>query len=215
MLKVKQFVFNPFSENTYILYSDSENPEAVIIDPGMMQESENLQIVEFLDTHKLNLKRMLLTHCHIDHVLGCRYISEKYNLPPELHQKDLVTYRQMTPAASQMYGIPYQEAVLEPKFFTEKDQITIDSHNLEIRFTPGHAPGHVVFVNHQDRYVINGDVLFEGSIGRTDFPNCSHTDLIQSIKRELLSLDDDFTVYTGHGNPTTVGKERVSNPFLK
>lgn len=209
-MNIKHFTFNPFQENTYLLWSGHE---AVIIDPGMMTSAEENQIHDFIKEHNLELKRCLLTHCHIDHVLGLKYIESQYGLLPEFHADDMMLYESNDRTAS-MYGIPYNGAPEPGDHLKVEDKITFGEVALEIRFVPGHAPGHVVFIDHASKQVIAGDTLFQGSIGRTDLPGGNHEQLIDCIKKELFTLDGDYQVHSGHGPSTSIGFEKENNPFF-
>lgn len=212
MITVYQESFNPFQENTFVLYDETN--ECVIIDPGCYDSSEKNQLKAFVEKNGLKPVRLLNTHCHIDHIFGNKFVYDTYNLKPELHALDLPTLNVMSPTASKMYGIPLDVSPQPEHFLKENDFIRFGKSELEIKFTPGHAPGHVVFINHAQRFVINGDVLFQGSIGRTDFPGCSFEQLMESIQTKLFVLPDDYRVYTGHGSSTTIGFEKKHNPFL-
>ncbi len=212
MITVKSFAFNPFSENTYVLYDQSKS--AVIIDPGCYTAQEEQVLLDFIKANALRVEKVLLTHAHIDHILGLNFIEQTFNLKPYLHKLDLEVLMKMSPMAAQMYGIALKPCSEPEGFIQEGDLIQFGAASLEVLFTPGHAPGHVVFVSHEDKFVIGGDVLFQGSIGRTDFPNSNHQDLIDSIQKKLFMLGDDYVVYTGHGASTTIGEEKQSNPFV-
>ena len=213
MVQVKAFTFNPFAENTYVLYD--ETFECVIVDAGCYDDSEKTQMVEFVDSMGLKPKELVNTHCHIDHVLGLQFLANKYNLGLRFHQKDMPVF-DSTQMVAQMYGIPNVELPPSPVgFFEEGEIIEFGNSKLEILFTPGHSPGHVVFVEQKQKMIIGGDVLFHGSIGRTDLPGGDHQTLINSIKTKLLVLDDDFQVFSGHGPVTNIGFERKNNPFLQ
>lgn len=213
MCFVQAFVFGPFQENTYVLWDDSL--ESVIIDPGCSNSLEEDKLAAFIQENKLQIKYLLNTHAHIDHVLGNAFVCQKYAVLPQLHEKERIILEQMTPRSSAMYGIPYKPSPGPEKWLQEGDVIVFGQTALKVLFTPGHAPGHVVFVCDQSRFVINGDVLFQGSIGRTDLPYCSYEDLEQSILEKMYTLPSDYKVYTGHGNPTTIGFEKEHNPFIR
>lgn len=212
MIKIQCFRFNPFQENTYILYDESK--ECVIIDAGCYEKAEKAELVAFIDNEGLLPMRLINTHCHVDHVFGLAYLAEKYDLGLEIHEEDLGVL-EATERVAQMYGIPNVDAPPTPsKYFGEGDVIKFGNSELDILFTPGHAPGHVVFVNKEQKFIIGGDVLFYLSIGRTDLPGGDHALLIDSIISKVLPLGDDFTVYSGHGQTTNLGFERTNNPFL-
>ena len=211
MISIQAFVFNPFSENTYILYDDTK--ECVIIDPGCSTEDERKELVGFIQDENLKPVRLLNTHCHIDHVFGNSFVAKKYNLGLEIHKKDLEVLHSL-PQVSHLYGLNAEESVEPSTFLEEGDKITFGNSVLEIVFTPGHSPGSICFINQEGKFVIGGDVLFYGSIGRTDLPGGDHEALLTSIREKLLVLDDDFTVFSGHGEETTIGFEKKNNPFL-
>jgi hydroxyacylglutathione hydrolase len=211
MLYLKAFEFNPFQENTYIIY-DEENT-AFIIDPGNSNASENRIITNFIEEKKLNLKRLLLTHGHIDHILGNRFIFDTYGLLPEIHKDDLF-FIQKLPETAMMYGVDFEESPKPEKFLAEGDVIELGQYSFKCIYTPGHSPGSLSFYNAENKIVIAGDVLFNGSIGRSDLPLGNHETLIRSIKEKLLVLGDDVKVYPGHGPATLIGHEKRNNPFL-
>ena len=213
MVKVKKFVFNPFMENTYILFDETK--ECVIIDPGCYSEQEEKMIEDFIQENELKPVKLLHTHSHLDHVFGSGYLAEKYDLDLWIHKDDENTLKAFELTAG-MYGIPFRSTTpKEYHFYDLNNGIGFGNTHLEIRFVPGHAPGHVVFISNDANFVINGDCLFDGSIGRTDLPGGDHETLIKSIHEQLFSLKDEYVVYCGHGDETTIGKEKMTNPFLK
>lgn len=212
MTEVAQLTFNPFQENTYVVFDDTK--DCVIIDPGCYERHEELELVEFIENNGLNPVRLLLTHSHIDHVLGNDFVCRQFALKPEVHESDLQTLLSVVNYAH-VYGFEGYKPSPEPEsFIAEGTTLEFGTTKLEVRFVPGHAPGHIVFINHEEKFVINGDCLFYGSIGRTDLPGGDHQTLLDSIRRELFSLPDDYKVYCGHGQPTTIGFEKQNNPFL-
>lgn len=211
MLHLKSFSFGPFQENTYVLWDETE--EAVIIDPGNTSSSEHQQVKNFLADKSLVLKRLLLTHGHIDHIAGNRFIFDSYNLLPEVNIND-VPLIEKHGAIATMYGLPCEESPLPEKYLNEGDIVKFGKTELEMIFTPGHSPGSITFYSRENNFIICGDVLFYGSIGRTDLPGGNYETLISAIKNKLLTLGDDVKVYNGHGPATTIGFERENNPFL-
>lgn len=211
MLYLKSFTFNPFQQNTYLVYDEEKT--AFVIDPGNSNTAENTTLKAFVDEHELKLKRLLLTHAHVDHILGARFIYDTYGLLPEVHE-DEVFFIQRMPQSAAMYGVPCDPAPLPEKYIREGDVITLGRYNFSCLFTPGHSPGSISFYNHDNKLLISGDVLFRGSIGRSDLPMGDHDTLLRSIREKLLVLDDDVRVYSGHGPATTIGHERQTNPFL-
>lgn len=211
-MKVAFFTFNPFSENTYILSDDSG--ECVLVDPGMSDESEEGIIYDYLTARALRPVKVLNTHCHIDHILGNHAVCSRFGIPLYAHQLELSTI-QRAPVASLMWGVPYRETPAPDHFIEENEVIRFGHTELEVRFTPGHAPGHVVFIDHKSETIIAGDVLFKGSVGRVDLPGCNAADLVQSIQTKLYTLPDHYVVYPGHGPATTIGDEKKSNAFVR
>lgn len=211
MLYLKQFTFNPFQENTYLLYNDLN--EAFIIDPGNSNTSENTILKNFITEKKLNLTRLLLTHGHIDHILGNQFVLDEYGLLPEMNEKDLFFIQNMEKSAS-LYGIPFQQSPIPKRGIDEGETIYLGKYQLKCIAAPGHSPGSICFYIPSNNILIGGDVLFLNSIGRTDLPFGNHQDLINSIQLKLFELSDETKVYPGHGPSTTIGQEKRTNPFL-
>lgn len=212
MINIQGFTFNPFEENTYILYDETK--ECVIIDPGCYNTHEREELADFIKSEELKPVKLLNTHCHIDHVLGNSFVAKKYNLQLEIHKEDLEVLHSL-PQVSHLYGLNAEESLEPTVFLNEGDSIRFGNSSLEILFTPGHSPGSICFVTPQDKFIIGGDVLFYNSIGRTDLPGGDHETLLASIRKKLFVLDDDFTVFPGHGGETTIGFEKKNNPFLR
>ena len=211
MLYLKSFTFNPFQQNTYLVYDDERT--AYIIDPGNSDNLEHTELKDFISEKKLQLKRLLLTHAHIDHILGNRFIFDTFGLLPEVHEKDLFFIQRM-PESAAMYGLNVDSSPLPEKYLKEGDIIYLGKYMFECIHTPGHSPGSISFYNAENKLLISGDVLFKGSIGRSDLPMGDHETLIRSITEKLIPLGDDIRVYSGHGPATTIGFERQNNPFL-
>lgn len=211
MIKIAQFTFNAFQENSYVLFDETK--ECVIIDPGCYEKSEQLELQNFIQENDLKVVKLLNTHCHIDHVLGNSFVKETYKVDLYIHKEDEATLLSVKSYAPS-YGFPmYQEAEAD-HFLKEGDVVTFGKSKLDVLFVPGHAPGHIVFVNKEQKFCINGDVLFQRSIGRTDLPGGDHETLIKNIREKMFALPDDLTVFTGHGPSTTIGEEKRENPFL-
>lgn len=210
MLTIKEFVFNPFQENTYVLYDETK--EAVIVDPGCYEEYERRELQEFIENNKLKVTMLLNTHGHIDHVLGNTFVKDKFNVKLYIHKIEEPVMRAVRAYAGN-YGFPlYQEASVD-SYLEEGNTITFGNQQFTILFVPGHSPGHVAFYSEKEKVVIGGDVLFLNSIGRTDLPGGNFNTLINSIHEKLFTLPDDVVVYTGHGPETTIGYEKETNPF--
>jgi hydroxyacylglutathione hydrolase len=211
MIQLHSFTFGPFQENTYLLWD--ETLECLIIDPGNSTASEHKALSDFISEKKLKPVRLILTHAHIDHINGNKYVLDTYGLLPEVH-KDDVFFIERHAATGAMYGLLVDPSPMAETFIAEGDVITFGNSKLDVIHTPGHAPGHVTFYNQEQGFMISGDVLFYGSIGRTDLPMGNFETLIDSIKTKLFPLGDDMKVYSGHGPSTTIGFERMNNPFL-
>ena len=211
MINVHDFAFGPFQENTYVLWDETK--ECIILDPGNSNTSENKKLSHFIEEKQLTVKRLILTHAHVDHISGNRYIFDTYGLLPEVHKDDVYFIEKQLPTAN-MYGIPVEQSPMPVSFINEGDVIKFGNSELNTLHTPGHSPGSISYYSLEDKFIIGGDVLFYGSIGRTDLPLGHHDTLIKSIKEKLFPLGDDMKVYSGHGMPTTIGFERMNNPFL-
>lgn len=211
MLKIDCLTFNPFQENTYILYDETK--DCIIIDPGCYDYEEKQELKNFIENKQLKPVRLLNTHCHIDHVLGNKFIADTYKLQLELHLMEIPLLRAVT-AYGPQYGI-YPEAVPEPTLLIKEGTIIkFGNTSLKVILTPGHSPGSLCFYCEADKKIVSGDVLFQMSIGRSDLPGGDYNQLIKSIKENLFDLPDDVTVYPGHGPTTTIGFEKKNNPFL-
>lgn len=203
---------NPFSENTYVLYDETR--ACIIIDPGCYNVTEEKRLRDLLEAKCLKPVQLINTHCHIDHVLGNDWVFTNYQLKPQYHKLE-VPVMEANERVAQMYGIPYTVSPVADTFIHENETITFGNTSLEVRLTPGHSPGSLCFINHEHELVIGGDVLFYHSIGRTDLPGGDHQTLLKSIREQLFTLPDTYKVLPGHGNPTTIGEEKKSNPFLQ
>ncbi len=206
------FTFNPFSENTYVLVSP--NKQCVIVDPGMSNEDEQNELFEFIEKNELTPVLLLNTHCHIDHVLGNAAVVRKYGVPFKMHQADIPTL-ELASAASLRWNVPYEGSPLPDAFLEEGDEVVFDEVVLRVLHVPGHAPGHIVFVNDTQNVAIAGDVLFKESVGRTDLPGGNGPLLARSIQEKMYALPDDMVVFPGHGPETTIGWEKQHNPFVR
>jgi hydroxyacylglutathione hydrolase len=210
-MHIKSFCFNPFAENTYILYE--EQGEAWIFDPGCSNPNEERLLQEFIVRNQLKPSRLILTHAHIDHVLGLEYIYKTYGLLAELHQKE----EQVLLSAEQigrMYGVPFVYPGHNKTYLADNQIIKFGNTAIKCIWAPGHSPGSICYLIEDHNMLIGGDVLFDGSIGRTDLPGGDHETLLRSIETRLFTLNDDIKVYPGHEGLTTIGKERKTNPFF-
>jgi hydroxyacylglutathione hydrolase len=212
-MPIKAFTFNPLGENTYILW-DPTTKDAAIIDAGMYDRNECNLITQFLEENQLKLKYLLGTHAHIDHIFGNWFIKQEFpNVPYLLHEDDVkMIQRSETMAA--LWNLNYTPSPLPDAFIKHGDSISLGNLNLEVRFVPGHAPGHVIFINTQENFAAVGDCVFQGSIGRTDLPGGNHELLLDKIRTEIFTLPEDMELFCGHGPSTTVGREINTNPFF-
>ncbi len=211
MIQIKAFTFNPFQENTYLLYD--ETGECAIVDPGNFDAAEHKVLQQFIEQNNLKVNTLLNTHCHIDHVLGNYFVKETYQVKLGIHAIE-EPYLKAVKTYAPNYGFfQYQET--EPDYFIEEGStIRFGNSELAVLFAPGHSPGHLVFYNKDQGFCIGGDVLFRESIGRTDLPGGDHATLLSSIRMELFTLPEHVVVYPGHGPSTTIGHEKKYNPFL-
>jgi hydroxyacylglutathione hydrolase len=210
-MQVYAFAFNPFQENTYIIWD--ETLECAIIDPGCYQPNEQEMLQKFIADKNLKPVLLLQTHAHLDHVFGTAFVNRTWKLKPLLHAKEATVY-ETAEKVGLSYGVPMEKLPMASFEIKEGTNITFGKTELEVFFTPGHSPGSVCFYHAPSKNIIVGDVLFNGSIGRTDLPGGHHQTLIDSINNELMLLPDDTIVYSGHGSKTTIGHERQYNPFL-
>jgi len=210
MLQIQSFVFNPFQENTFVLFDETK--ECIIIDPGCSDEAERVQLKAFIDHQKLKVKLLLNTHCHIDHVLGNKFVKETYKVNLLIHRTEESTLK-ATEVYAPSYGFHLYQHQAPDAFLEDGDYIKFGNQSFEVLFVPGHSPGHVAFYSELTRVLIGGDVLFYNSIGRTDVPGGNHDLLINSIHTKFFVLPDHVRVYSGHGPETTIGFEKKTNPF--
>ncbi|MEO6637549.1 MAG: MBL fold metallo-hydrolase [Ginsengibacter sp.] len=211
MLQIKVLTFNPVQENTYLVFND--NKECIIIDPGCYFDNEKEELTIAIAQDNLSPVMLLNTHCHLDHVFGNKFIAEKYTLTLQLHKAEEEMLR-MAPASGLMFNLPFDNYAGEFIFLKEGDIITLGNDKMEVIHAPGHSPGSICFYCKEQKFIVGGDVLFNGGIGRTDLPGGSHEQLLSSIREKLFLLPDDVKVYSGHGVETTIGYERKNNPFL-
>ncbi|WP_296698553.1 MBL fold metallo-hydrolase [Algoriphagus sp.] len=211
MLNIKTFTFNPFQENTYLLYD--ETGEGALIDPGCYEESERQELKNFIIENNIKLTQLLNTHCHIDHVLGNAWAKRTFGIPLLIHKEDLPVLKSVE-AYAPNYGFKMYEGAEPDDYLKEGESIKVGNESLKIIYVPGHAPGHVVFYHEGSKKLISGDTIFKGSIGRTDLPGGNQNLLFAKIKSELFSLPEETVAYPGHGPKTTIGFEKIHNPFV-
>lgn len=212
MAEVQVFEFNPFAENTYVVYD--ETGECAIFDPGCFAPDERETLADFIREKNLRPVRLINTHCHLDHIFGNAFVARNWGLVLEAHQKEIV-FLERFHMTCQLYGITgAEESPMPGKFLDAGDTVHFGNTSLEIRFTPGHSPASLSFYCKEDDFVLAGDVLFMESIGRTDLPGGNMDILLQSIRSQLFTLPDQTMVYPGHGPATTIRHEKEYNPFL-
>jgi len=212
MLQVAAFIFNPFQENTYVLFN--EHKECWIIDPGMYGADEERVLFSFIEQHGLQPKQILNTHAHIDHVLGIDAVKAKYNIPFGMHTLEQPVLANVRGSAI-MFGFHMPTLPVADFFISEQERLRLGEDELEVRLAPGHSPGSIIFYSAESGWLIGGDVLFNGSVGRSDLPGGNHETLMKSIKEQLYTLPDNTVVYSGHGPETSIGQEKKTNPFVR
>ena len=212
MLHVESFTFNPFSQNTYLIYNDEK--EAFLIDPGNMPDGETKVLNDFIQAKNLTVQNILLTHAHIDHIIGLQWAYNEFKVPVLLHPNE-IEILEMAPLTAKNYGFFFPAFKGDTQLIKEGDKINLGSDVFQTLDVPGHSPGSVAFYNKENEFVISGDTLFMMSIGRTDLFKGNYDQLITSIKTKLLTLPESTKVFSGHGESTTIGFEKTHNSFLK
>jgi len=212
MYNVKVLPFSPIRENTYVLYNALK--EAIIIDPGCYGREEEEELRQFIENEGLIPKLLLNTHCHLDHVFGMKFVAGNWNLIPHIHrlEKAVLDY---APVAGLMWNLPFDLYTGELNYLEDGDITGLETDPLNVFFTPGHSPGSISFYDPSGGFLVSGDVLFRGSVGRTDLPGGNLQTLSKSIVEKIYTLPEETIVYSGHGEPTTVGRERTTNPYVK
>ena len=209
-MKVEVLPVTPFQQNCSIIVCE-ETKKAAVVDPG----GEVERIKQRVNELGVEVEKILITHAHIDHAGGTADLAEALEVPIEGPEKQDIFWIEKLADQSRMFQFP-EAKVFEPTRWLEQgDKVTVGNIELEVKHCPGHTPGHVVFINHAHKLIWVGDVLFKGSIGRTDFPMSDHASLIQSIKDNLLTLPDDYQFISGHGPVSNIGSERRTNPFIQ
>lgn len=212
-MKIKQFTFNFFAENTYVLYDDTK--ECVVVDPGCYHNEEKQELKAFIEANDLKPVKLLNTHCHLDHIFGNKFVAETYDLDLYCHPKEKEWVEQAPYYSQAMYNIKIEPSPLPKYFLDEGDTVSFGNTELEVLFAPGHSVGSIVFYHKNSQQAVVGDVIFNRSIGRTDLPGGSFSQLEESIKTKIYTLPDNTVLYPGHMDKTTVGEEKQFNPFVK
>jgi len=211
MLHIVSFAFNALSENTYLIIN--EQKQCWIVDPGMYDPSETKFFLDYITKEQLIPQAIINTHTHFDHIFGVHDLVAAYQIPFGIHEKDMIVLEGGRSSAI-MFGFdlkPAKHTFLIP----ENVPLQLGNDTLEVRFTPGHSPGSISFYDKAGNWVIGGDVLFAGGIGRTDLPGGDYETLMHSIQSQLMVLPEDTIVHPGHGPATTIGREKAGNPFLQ
>jgi len=211
MIKIQHFVFNLFQVNTYVLYDETQ--ECVIFDPACYENAEKKLIQGFIEQEGLKPVALYNTHTHVDHIVGNQFIASTYSMDPQFHKDGLVFYERF-PVTAESFGMEAESQPKPGKFLKDGDIIKFGNSRLSVLYTPGHADGSVCFYNEKQKFVIVGDVLFNQSIGRTDLPTGDFDTLQRSIHQRLFTLPEDVTVLSGHGPSTSIGYEKLHNPFV-
>ena len=212
MVQVKSFTFNFFNENTFVFWDD-ETKESAIIDPGVYSSDEQKTLTDFITNQHLNVKFLINTHCHIDHILGCKFVKKKFNPVYYAPEKDILLLENSVMQA-QMFDINFEEPPSPDKLINDETELFLGDSKIVFLFTPGHTPGEYCLYLEKEKICITGDVLFKEGIGRTDLWGGNYDALINSIENKLFSLPDDVKIYPGHGDESTIGYEKQYNPFL-
>lgn len=212
MIRIKNFVFNYFAENTIVVW-DEVTKKSAVVDPGMSNAEEEKVFDEFLIENNLQLKFLINTHCHIDHILGCNYIKSKYGTNYYAPEKDLILLKNSSTQA-EMFGLNLDNPPKPDELISEETDLRLGNSKLVFLFTPGHTPGEFCIYLKEEKICVTGDVLFKEGIGRTDLWGGDYDTLINSIETKLFTLPDDTKIYPGHGESSTIGHEKHNNPFL-
>ncbi|MFM9007814.1 MAG: MBL fold metallo-hydrolase [Bacteroidota bacterium] len=211
-MRIEQFTFNPFQENTYLLIAS--DGVCAIVDPGCYGAQECEALSEYIDSNGLRPERLLHTHCHLDHMFGNRYVAERYNLIPEHHPLETLILKAAVDTGIR-FGLPVDASPEGDPNLVDGMVIQFGDLQLDVLHTPGHSPGSVCFYHSESGQLIGGDVLFRESIGRSDLPGGDHQILLRSIRDRLFILPEKTTVYPGHGESTSIGYEILNNPFMQ
>lgn len=212
MLTIQPFCFNPFHENTYVLYN--EQKQAIIIDPGCYTPEEKNTLANFITNNTLTPTLLLNTHCHLDHVFGNTFVSETYGLTAHFHKNEQAVIDRL-PEGGARWGVPTEPYLGKVQYITQDEIIHFGADQFKVLVTPGHSPGSVCFYHQDQDFIIGGDLIFMDGVGRTDLPGSNPADLIKSIQTQILPLPDTLTIYSGHGPVTSLGREKLHNPYIK
>ena len=212
-MKIKTFEFNPLGVNTYVLYD--RTGECIVVDASCFFPDENKLLLNFILDNNLVVKHLVNTHLHFDHIFGVNFLASQFGLKLLVHRDDIVLLENLSQQL-QLFGfntnVDYRPEI--GGFLAENDVVSFGEQQLKVLHVPGHSPGSIVFYNEKEKLALVGDVLFNGSIGRTDLLEGSFEQLTEGIRTKLFTFSDDTEVYPGHGPKTTIGQERRYNPFV-
>lgn len=211
-MNIKTFTVNGFAVNSFLLFDETH--EGVIIDPGFNDDIEFERFYRFIDDNEIKPVRVLNTHCHVDHILGNKAICEHFNIPLSIHREDQFLLDRASDMGK-VFGFNVKASPAIDSYLNDGDMIVFGRAEIQILHTPGHSPGSVSFYSKREGFVISGDLLFAGSIGRTDLPGGDYEAIISSIVNKLMSMPRETVVFPGHGPSTTIGHEHDTNPFLQ
>jgi hydroxyacylglutathione hydrolase len=211
MITIESLVFNAFQVNTYLVKDEEGN--CLVVDPAFYSPEEERTFDDYIRDHELKVTGQVNTHCHVDHVLGVRHLKQKYQCPFRAHPNESGLLNN-APLMGQVYGLSVEPIPGIDELISDRDLIPLNSFSLHALLVPGHSPGSLSFYSPEGAFVITGDALFQGSIGRTDLPGGDYDTLIESIRSRLLTLPPETIVYPGHGEPSTIANEAMGNPFL-
>ncbi|MBD0403000.1 MBL fold metallo-hydrolase [Flammeovirga sp. EKP202] len=212
MINVHTLTFSPFQENTYVVWDETK--EAIVVDPGCYDASEEQALKGFIESNELKVVKIVNTHCHLDHVFGNKFCQDTFGVKLYIPKGEIETLASGANSAAK-YGIPGFVTSTHDELLENEGEVTFGNTSLQILYAPGHSPGHLVFFDQEQKIALGGDVLFKGSIGRTDLPGGDHQTLLDNIKNVMYALPDETIVYPGHGPFTTIGDEKRSNPFVR
>ncbi|MCX7606562.1 MAG: MBL fold metallo-hydrolase [Bacteroidia bacterium] len=211
-MRVHRLTVNPYQENTYLLVGEAA--QAWVIDPGFSTEEERQRFIALLHQTGAQLQGVYLTHAHIDHILGVAWIIQTYRIPLYYSEAEEVVYKHAGEWALLM-GLSYNPGPLATRYLEEGEELSWGGERVQVLHVPGHSPGHLAYYLPQQKWLFSGDVLFQGSIGNYELPLADYDTLMHTLHHKVLSLDDDVAVWPGHGEPTTIGQEKHTNPFLR
>jgi len=211
-MQVEAFTFNSFMTNCYVCHDDGE---AVLVDASCATAAERREVLDVIEEKDLDVRHLLLTHAHVDHIFGCRAFEEHFDARFQAHEA-AVPFIERAEEQAVAFGVEVDPPSVPTTFLAEGDTVSFGGVTLEVLHTPGHSPDSISFVDEASQQALTGDVLFQNSIGRTQgLPETSRDQLLTSITEKLLPLGDEMRIYPGHGPETTIGRERYQNPFVK